>query len=74
MKKPFIFRFCQPCSTKFKTHKKFSFDSNLDVVVNSSSGTKIPAILEKNAHSLGTKKADLEKGEDQKDSLMWNGH
>lgn len=71
MIKPYIFKFRQPCSTKFKAQNKFSFDPNLDVVVNTHSRSNLPAILEKTNNSLGTKKADLEKGEDQKDSLMW---
>ncbi len=72
MVQPYIFKFRQRCSTKFKSSEKYSFDPNLDIVVNTTSKTNVPAILDQTIRHLGTKKADLEKGEDQKDSLMWN--
>ncbi len=70
--KPFVFKFRQSCNSKFQPNNQYVFDDEIDMVVKADSIKKIPVVFEKNSKSLGTKKADLEKGEDQKDNFMWN--
>lgn len=47
------------------------YDDEQDVLVVFEDGKYVPAIDSQQYHSLATKKADIEKGDDQKDTLMW---
>ena len=67
---PFLFRFKKRCSTAFDNEEKFYYDNSLDMVFVKESKNNIPVIHDPNGNVPGTKKADLEKGEDSKDSIM----
>lgn len=69
---PLLFRFKKPAINPSGIGSKESeeYDYSLDMTMIVKNGIKVPAI-EANSR-IGTKKADMEKGEDQKDSLMWS--
>lgn len=69
---PFLFRFKQNCSTKLENEGQFYYDDKMDIVVIKDDQTIIPAIHHTGNNVPGTKKADLEKGEDSKDTMMWS--
>jgi hypothetical protein len=46
------------------------YDYNIDMLTVIEDGLCVPAINAKKDHSFATKKADIEKGDDQKDSMM----
>jgi hypothetical protein len=47
------------------------YDDEQDMLVVLENQRYIPAIDSTRYHALATKKADIEKGDDQKDSLIW---
>lgn len=47
------------------------YDDEHDMLVVLENGKYVPAIDSQQHHALATKKADVEKGDDQKDTLMW---
>ncbi len=71
MEQPFLFKFKQPCSTKFEINNKIQYSYENEMVFLTNGSSNIPVIDSKGQNMPSTKKADLEKGEDQKDSLMW---
>lgn len=70
---PFLFRFKKEClSPNRVTHdKRFHYDQELSQVMTIENGCVIPVIESKQNNGPKTKKADIEKGEDQKDKWMW---
>ena len=68
---PFLFRFKKPTMSpsRLDTIESEEYDYSLDMTTIVEDGKKIPAI--DTNYRFGTKKADVERGEDQKDSLMW---
>jgi len=72
MYEPFLFKFKQPCTTINSMEPKFYYDNKTDMVVTNLDNKITPAICCKGSNIPGTKKADLEKGEDSKDTLMWH--
>ncbi len=75
MEKPFLFRFKKKCMSPNRVNhdEKFFYDDERSVVMTIENGKKILAIDSKSNYGPTTKKMDIEKGEDQKDSRMW-GH
>lgn len=71
MIQPFLFRFRQPCSTQFDGTSDAIFDESVNMVMICENGIMTPAINSDSQKLPSTKKADIEKGDDQKDSLMW---
>ena len=71
MTEPFLFRFRESCSTHFEGTSDAIFDEKMNMVMVNEKGIMIPAINTDSQNIPTTKKADMEKGEDQKDSLMW---
>ncbi|GFP34328.1 hypothetical protein HKBW3S43_00121 [Candidatus Hakubella thermalkaliphila] len=65
---PFLFRFKRECNSEFTY--QLDYDKSISMLVVEEDGKKIPAINSNKVEGLGTKKADLEKGEDQKDRWM----
>lgn len=72
MMEPFLFRFKQNCSTKMNNEEQFYYDDKMDMVMIKDNETISPAIHHSGNNIPGTKKADLEKGEDSKDTMMWS--
>ena len=71
MVKPFLFRFKQKCSTQISNNGQFYYDDKLDMVMIGDNETAVPAIHHTGNNVPYTKKADIEKGEDSKDTMMW---
>ena len=70
MEEPFLFRYKKLCSTKFVGSDNAFFDTKSDMVFVWENGATVLAI-DSHGHGLPTtKKADIEKGDDQKDSIM----
>lgn len=70
VKIPYLVRFKKECvSPKRNSFDGMEYDEKLDMLMIRENGSLIPAI--DSDHFLNTKKADIEKGEDQKDTLMW---
>jgi hypothetical protein len=69
--KPLLFRFKKPAMNPARINavEDEEYDFSVDMTMIVENGVKIPAI--DGSLRIGTKKADMEKGEDQKDSLMW---
>jgi len=72
-KPPFLFRFMKECVSPSRiTHDdNFYYDPDLSQVMTMENGNIIPAIDSKKNNGPPTKKADIEKGDDQKDKWMW---
>ncbi|MEW6604050.1 MAG: hypothetical protein AB1351_05095 [Thermoproteota archaeon] len=70
---PFLFRFRKECVSprRLSFQPETIYDSKSDMMLVKEEGQYIPAIDSLSQRGLGTKKCDIEKGEDQKDSLMW---
>lgn len=68
---PFLFRFKKSAMSPSRLDEQESeeYDHSLDMTMVIRNGVKVAAI--ESSNRIGTKKADMEKGEDQKDSLMW---
>jgi negative regulator of sigma E activity len=70
---PFLFRFKKECISpnRIRHSEEFYYDPELCQVMTIEGGRSIPAIESKKNKGPQTKKADIEKGEDQKDRWMW---
>ena len=65
MQKPLLYKFKKLCNaTKLNS---YTYDKVTEMLVSNENGLKVPAIW---SHSLGTKKENLEKGEDEGPSLF----
>jgi len=74
MATPFLLRFkreVQSPNRKPDGDDAFVYDTSLDQVIYVENGVRIPAINSNCPKAPETKKADLEKGDDQKDKRMW---
>jgi hypothetical protein len=69
---PFLFRFKKSAHSpsRVKSIENEEYDGDLDMTMVVTNGTR-QAAIDAN-YRVGTKKNDMEKGEDQKDSLMWH--
>lgn len=72
-KKPFLFRFAKPCCSPGRNtpNPEYYYDKSTELVLWSGITPHPPAIELSEVTGLPTKKADLEKGEDNKDRRMW---
>ena len=70
MIQPFLFQFKQRCSTEHSIGGDFFYDDEINMVAIKKNGKIIPSIHCSGSHIPGSKKADLVKGEDAKDSIM----
>lgn len=70
---PFLFRFKRECISPNRAvpDKEFYYDRELCQVMTTENGQVVPAIEAKKNNGPQTKKADIEKSEDQKDRWMW---
>lgn len=70
---PFLFRFKNECISPRRASMESAakYDEEQDMLVVLENGRYVPAIDSQQYHVLATKKADIEKGDDQKDTLMW---
>jgi len=70
---PYLFRFKKEClsPSRFTGNTDCQYDPRLQMAVTYENGRKILAIDSKLIKTRSTKKADVEKGEDQKDSHYW---
>jgi len=68
-----MFRYKKECLSpnRITNDKRFYYDQELSQVMTIENGSVIPAIESKQNNGPKTKKADIEKGEDQKDMRMW---
>jgi len=74
MVQPFLLRFKRDVVSPNRAVAEdiaFEYDTNLDQVVFVEGGSRMLAIDPSCPKAPETKKADLEKGEDQKDKRMW---
>ena len=71
MAEPYLFRFKQECSTKISDDEQFYYDNEFDMIMMKDNNRTIPAICHNGDNVPRTKKADMEKGEDSKDTMMW---
>ena len=72
---PFLLRFKQKCNTEkaslMEQLEKLKYDTLTQQMMIIEDGKSIPVVESRKLVPLGTKKADMEKGEDQKDFWMW---
>jgi|FLYL01.1.fsa_nt_gi hypothetical protein len=70
MNRPYLLRFAveQSSHPADEIADRCEYDRERDIVV--LKGTRTPAVLDTSARPLVTKKKDIEKGEDQKDTWM----
>lgn len=70
--KPYLFRFKKECvsPSRAASDDEDRYDHSLDMMMTFENGKWIP-VLDAEEPKPRTKKCDVEKGEDQKDSLMW---
>ncbi|MFX0141484.1 MAG: hypothetical protein ACFFDN_48045 [Candidatus Hodarchaeota archaeon] len=70
---PYLFRYKKECVSPRRAVDvgDYKYDDSLDLMLFFENGCWIPIIEIKKPPKRRTKKADIEKGEDQKDSLMW---
>ncbi len=70
---PYLFRFKRECISPSRStpSQDYHYDSSLCQVVVMREGLVIPAIDSDDDDGPKTKKADIEKGEDQKDRRGW---
>ncbi len=68
--KPLLFRFKVLCNSSLKIipHAEFSEENDMLLV---SSGNELVTTIKDKTQFLGTKKENLEKGEDESPSLFW---
>lgn len=73
MTTPFLFRFRQACQSPNRAIRddSYQYDPDVDMVIDTKLNPPAPAIDSTRASAPETKKADVEKGEDQKDRRMW---
>jgi len=76
MVKPFLLRFVRQCTSPTRANAKinndYQYDESMDMVRCVSTPMKELAIDSSLSNGPTTKKADIEKGEDNKDRLMWS--
>ncbi len=76
MIKPFLLRFARQCTSPARANAKinsdYQYDESLDMVRCISTPKRELAIDSNLSTGPTTKKADIEKGEDNKDRLMWS--
>lgn len=76
MVKPYILRFAKRCMSPSRANmipnKDYEYDESIDMVRCISTPLKELAIDSENESGPTTKKNDIEKGEDNKDRLMWS--
>lgn len=72
MKEPYLFRYKQKCSTKQTNNEQLYYDDKVDMMMIVENGVAVPAIYNNSNIIPMTKKADMEKGEDSKDTVMWS--
>lgn len=70
---PYLFRFKRECRSprRFTGNPDYHYDPELQMAVTSEDGKKILAIDSPRLREMYTKKADIEKGEDQKENYVW---
>lgn len=70
---PFLLRFKTDCLSPRRVgpNQEYRYDADLQMVMTIEDGEYIPAIESARRDGPRTKKADLEKGEDQKDGRRW---
>lgn len=70
---PFLFRFKRECLSPRRVvpDERFYYDQDTCQIMTTENGRPIPAIESPDTEGLMTKKADIEKGEDQKDRQIW---
>lgn len=70
---PFLFRFKKECVSPWRATGDvgYEYDADLQMLMVKENGKRIPAIESTKNQPPKTKKADIEKGEDQKDSRGW---
>jgi hypothetical protein len=71
-KDPFLLKFKKEVLSPRRhiVNEEYEYDEYLSMVIVVEAGLKMPAIYSKYGIPM-TKKEDLEKGEDAKDTLMW---
>jgi len=70
---PYLFRFKKECLSpkRIKANECFYYDQRLAEVMTTEGNHAKPLIEMEKYNGAVTKKADIEKGEDQKDRWMW---
>lgn len=75
MNKPFLLKFAIPCVSPtrvdIKSDNEYEYDHSVDMVRSIVTPDKPLAIDVASNSGPMTKKADIEKGEDNKDRVMW---
>lgn len=73
MAKPFLLRFARPCTSPARAsgQSDYAYDETIDMVRWLGDPTHPLAIRAHGNDGPTTKKADIEKGEDNKDRRMW---
>ncbi len=73
MSEPFLFRFKRTCQspTRAEMDESYVYDPSTDMVIDVGLTPPVPAIDSNRTPGPGTKKKDVEKGEDEKDRRMW---
>lgn len=72
---PFLFRFKKECLSprRITATNRYKYDDNLQMLVVIREGKLIPLVdSDDDDEPIVTKKADIEKGDDQKDSRKWH--
>lgn len=69
-----MFRFKKECVSprRVVVESDARYDESISMLTVLENGKFVAAIDSESKRSLSTKKADIEKNEDQKDTLMWN--
>lgn len=73
MKRPFLLRFARPCMSPGRAplDPEYAYDESIDMVRWLGSSDRPPAIEAHGKRGPMTKKADIEKSDDNKDRRMW---
>lgn len=73
MKNPFLLKFARTCTSPKRANATadYEYDESIDMVRSATDASKTLAIDIANNTGPMTKKADIEKGEDNKDRMMW---
>lgn len=73
MIEPYLFQFRRKCTSprKFTLHSSYYYDERIDMVVDVENAPAVLAIVSNREPGPVTKKADIEKGEDEKDRWLW---
>lgn len=70
---PYLFRFKRECMSprRLTGDVDYQYDPELQMAVTNENGRRILAIESERLREMRTKKADIEKDEDQKDTYSW---